>query len=84
MSMHMMNKAWKVELNSPIQKLILMALAEKADNKGRAHVSRKEVAAMCELPMRMVHDAFGALMLKGIVCCLDAFSDVYLVMLPEE
>ncbi|WP_081525577.1 MarR family transcriptional regulator [Escherichia coli] len=65
MSMHMMNEVWNVKLNSPIQKLVLMALAEKADNKGR------------------VHDAFAALMDKGFVCRLDAFSDVYVVMLPE-
>ncbi|WP_432780787.1 MarR family transcriptional regulator [Escherichia coli] len=80
----MMNEVWKLKLNSPIQKLVLMAMAEKADNKGRVHVSRKEVAAMCELPVYTVHDAFAALMDKGFVCRLDAFSDVYVVMLPEE
>lgn len=84
MSINMISKAWNVKLNSPIQKLVLMALAEKADNKGRVHdASRKEVAAMCELPVHTVHDAFAALMDKGFVCRLDAFSDVYVVMLPE-
>ena len=39
MSMHMMNEVWNVKLNSPIQKLVLMALAEKADNKGRTGTS---------------------------------------------
>lgn len=29
MSMNMISKAWNVKLNSPIQKLVLMALAEK-------------------------------------------------------
>ena len=74
MSMHMMNEVWNVKLNSPIQKLVLMALAD---------ASRKEVAAMCELPVHTVHDAFAALMDKGFVCRLEAFSDVYVVMLPE-
>ncbi|HDL6444912.1 TPA: MarR family transcriptional regulator [Escherichia coli] len=84
MSMHLMNEAWKVKLNSTIQKLVLMALAEKADNKRRTHVSREEVAAMCELPVHTVHDAFVALTHKGFICRPDAFSDVYVLMLPEE
>lgn len=48
MSMNMISKAWNVKLNSPIQKLVLIALAETAD------------------------------------CRIDAFSGVYVVMLPEE
>lgn len=84
MSMHMISKAWNVKLNSPIQKLVLMALAEKADDKGRVHdASREKVAVMCELPVHTVHDAFAALMHKGFICRIDAFSDVYVVTLPE-
>ncbi len=84
MSMNMISEVWKVKLNSPIQKLVLMALAEKADNRRHVMVSRQEIAKMCELPVHTVHDAFAALMHKGFVCRLDAFSDVYVVMLPEE
>ncbi|HCQ3934523.1 TPA: MarR family transcriptional regulator [Escherichia coli] len=84
MSMNMISEVWKVKLNSPIQKLVLMALAEKADNRRHVMVSRQEIAKMCELPVHTVRDAFAALMHKGFVCRLDAFSDVYVVMLPEE
>lgn len=84
MSMNMISKAWNVKLNSPIQKLVLIAIAETADSQGRTSVSREEVAKMCELPVHTVHDAFAALISKGFVWRGDAFSDVYAVMLPEE
>ncbi|MCN6903759.1 MarR family transcriptional regulator [Escherichia coli] len=80
----MMNEAWKVKLNSPIQKLVLMALAEKADNKGRANVSREEVAKMCELPIHTTVDAFESLTRKGFIIRLDEYGENYHIALPEE
>ncbi len=46
MSMHLMNEAWKVKLNSPIQKLVLLALSHKADNHGDCHACNEEIAEM--------------------------------------
>lgn len=84
MSMHMMTEAWKVELNSPIQKLVLMALAEKADNRRHARVSHQEIAKMCELPVNTVMVAIDGLTHKGFICNPYPVNDVYLVMMPEE
>ncbi|HGU2938923.1 TPA: helix-turn-helix domain-containing protein [Escherichia coli O103:H2] len=84
MSMHMMNEVWNVNLNSPIQKLVLMAFAEKADNKGRAHVSREDIAKVCELPLHTTVDALNSLTRKGFVKHVDEYGEIYDVVLPEE
>ncbi|EON1479157.1 helix-turn-helix domain-containing protein [Escherichia coli] len=84
MSMHMMNEVWNVNLNSPIQKLVLMALAEKADDKGRAQVSRENIAKVCELPLHTTVDALNSLTRKGFVKRVDEYGEIYDVVLPEE
>ncbi|EOK8479505.1 helix-turn-helix domain-containing protein [Escherichia coli] len=80
----MMNEVWNVNLNSPIQKLVLMAFAEKADNKGRAHVSREDIAKVCELPLHTTVDALNSLTRKGFVKRVDEYGEIYDVVLPEE
>lgn len=84
MSMHMMNEAWNVKLNSPIQKLVLIAFAEKADNKGRAHASREEIAKVCKLPLHTTVDALNSLIRKGFIKRADEYGDIYDIALPEE
>lgn len=84
MSINMISKAWNVKLNSPIQKLVLMAFAEKADNKGRAHASREEIAKVCELPLHTTVDALNSLIRKGFIKRADEYGDIYDIALPEE
>lgn len=84
MSMNMISKAWNVKLNSPIQKLVLMAIAEKADNRRHARVSHQEIAKMCELSVSTVMVAIDGLTHRGFICTPYPVNDVYLVMLPEE
>lgn len=81
MSMHLMNEAWKVKLNSPIQKLVLLALSHKAGNHGDCHACNEEIAEMCELPLHTTEDALRNLIHKGYICKMEGFFCVYKLMI---
>lgn len=54
MSMELMVKAMKVKLGSPIKKLVLIKLADNANDKGECWPSYQHIADHCEVDKRTV------------------------------
>ena len=77
--MYYVRKAFDIRLNNndPVQKLILLALATKAERNGRSEITPEEIAKMCGITHADVVSALVALMNKGLIKKLRGFFCVY-------
>ena len=66
MSLRVMSWAWSVQL-SPTPKLVLMALADEADDTGFCFPSQRRIAAKCSITDRTVRRMLVELETKGYV-----------------
>jgi hypothetical protein len=64
MSLRVMTWAWSIRL-SPAPKLVLMALADEADDNGYCFPSRRRLADKCSLGQRTVRRILGQLEIDG-------------------
>lgn len=67
MSLRATSWAWSVEAGSATHKLVLLALAEHADEVGHCWPSVARIVEMTELSERAVRTAIGALVASGLV-----------------
>lgn len=65
MSNRLLNDAWKTRGLSKAEKLVLLRLADRADNNGICFPGHKSIAADCGLSERIIQDIIPALQAKG-------------------
>lgn len=67
MSVQIIAKVWEMETSSPTEKLILLALAEHADDKGHCWPSITRLADKCSVCTRTVIRQLEALATRGLI-----------------
>ena len=67
MSMSLMVKAMKAEVGNPLRKLVLIKLADNANDKGECWPSYQHIADQCEISRRSVMRHIDALIADGFV-----------------
>jgi hypothetical protein len=72
MSNRLLNKAWTATNLSPAEKLLLVRLADRADNDGRCWPSQHSLATDCGLTDRSVRDGVRSLAAKGHITIAES------------
>lgn len=67
MSMSLMAKAMSIKVGSPIRKLVLLKLADNANDKGECWPSYQHIADHCECSKSTVRDHIDALEKAGLL-----------------
>lgn len=67
MSFQAQNWAVKITAGSPVNKMVLLHIANYADERGECYPSQERLAKELELSIRAVRDALAALEKKGII-----------------
>jgi len=67
MSMELMVKAFKLQVGNPLRKLVLIKLADNANDKGECWPSYQHIADQCEISKRSVMNHVEALCQVGLL-----------------
>jgi hypothetical protein len=74
MSLKVMSWAWTIAL-APAPKLVLMALADEADDRGFCFPSQRRIAAKCNITERSVRRMIGVLASKHHLAVVQRFNN---------
>lgn len=75
MSIELMSKAFKAKVNNPLRKLVLIKLADNANDRGVCHPSYQHIADQCEISRRSVIEHIKALQKMGVLSIKHRFND---------
>ncbi len=67
MSMNLMAKAMSIKVGNPLRKLVLIKLADNANDNGECWPSYQHIADQCEISKRSVMNHIAALCDSGLV-----------------
>ncbi|HED3808660.1 TPA: helix-turn-helix domain-containing protein [Serratia marcescens] len=67
MSMNLMAKAMSIKVGNPLRKLVLIKLADNANDKGECWPSYQHIADQCEISKRSVMRHIDDLCVAGIL-----------------
>jgi biotin operon repressor len=70
-----MTKAFKAKVQNPLRKLVLIKLADNANDKGVCHPSYQHIADQCEISRRSVIDHVKALQAMGVLTIKHRMND---------
>ncbi len=73
MSMELMQKVWKHKINDNNAKMILLKLADYADEDGICYASTKRLSEECEMSRRTVFRHIKKLEEKGVIARVPRF-----------
>ncbi|MBS9435882.1 helix-turn-helix domain-containing protein [Photorhabdus noenieputensis] len=71
MSMSLMVKAMSIKVGNPLRKLVLIKLADNANDQGECWPSVAYIAEQCEISERSVQNHIKQLVKDGIVCVTE-------------
>ncbi len=75
MSIELMTKAFKAKVGNPLRKLVLIKLADNANDQGVCYPSYQYVADQCEISRRSVIEHVKALQNMGVLTVKKRFND---------
>lgn len=90
MSMILAAKAWKIKLGNPIRKMILIKLADNANDDGECWPSYQHIADQCETSRRTVINHINELEKMGLIKKITRktnrgnSSNKFIITLPSE
>lgn len=90
MSMMLMVQAMKTEVGNPLRKLVLIKLADNANDQGECWPSYRHIAAHCEISRRSVMRHIGDLEAVGFLRKQERMtpkgntSNLYIITLPSD
>lgn len=82
MSIRLLANVWDTPMNSPVNKLVLLAIADNANDQGQCFPSIKTIETKCDLSRRAVFEAISALKTMGFLQVRSGggrFSNTYII-----
>lgn len=70
-----MTKAFKAKVQNPLRKLVLIKLADNANDRGVCHPSYQHIADQCEISRRSVIEHVKVLQEMGVLTVKNRFND---------
>lgn len=71
MSIEIADKVWKTELYSPLQKIVLLAMATETDERGVTSLTKEQIASMCDISVDTASYVIDVLEKKSFVIVVN-------------